>query len=825
MHVFRRPERVAAALAATAGGLLTEVGAIEHLVSGSSTALPIVARWAQWFRGPDVGIVEPDLAEAFIDHKNLGSSTGARRLCNGEVDIGTMSRDWHTDEATLIMRRPAGPALYRCAGEAGITVGQLPIAWDGIAVFMRTGSPVQHCLRHIGTPVSMEQIDWIFTRSEGEGGACRRWKDLPGNDGSPQCADACIERWVPGKKSGTLEVFEKAFNHTLDTFNQQLYNASEDDNDIIQGVLGSEYAIGFVGYNYYQNSSGLLSMVPLVNHIEEAFCMMTAERHYPFARQLFMNVNVAASVMAWDLINFGFGDRGQHLVGDAGACRMSDSSVQEAQRFITSHFDPADFEEEEAESTFEVLYFWVTGLLVVGCLFGVCMAKIMSLERVRRKMPLCFRKADALVPLMRDLRTGNTSEDIIVERPYDDPYAEDCRADPNMQLSNMLNACGAEIGGYLSWADVRDLWAASPGLGAKLERQSSVNSDALLDSLMEEVWSAMDSESPAGRALQYWFMQAPSLQWSLTISGEAVVALLWALGALARPAVMGWHSEVAALIMQRRAGCWVNQQLVRAPGDTLSRFVVGGRLPELATYVRWAYGGNHLDLRAADLIPLLMDLDPTTTAHLPVPPTPAQALRCAQGLCALVVVDGQYYCFPHSAWERRCRSDLRPFSELATAAGPLSEARSSPPPSVLGDGASNPSDPSSAFGQSAPRSPLGRPPCSDPVPPETDTHPASMGAGEASGCAQTAPTRVVVPCWPPAGAPEQPQLATGPPSRLRSPHLCTRVVGGGSGSATPAVEYRVRWAPTTPAEARATTRSEWPKSRSGLAEGERRVWS
>jgi len=440
---------------------------------------------------------------------------------------------------------------------------------------------------------------------------------------------------------------------------------------------------------------------------------------------------VAASVMAWDLINFGFGDRGQHLVGDAGACRLSDRVVRDAKRYVTSHFHPDEFDEQEVEGTFEVFYLSVTGLLLVGCLFGLCLAKITSLERVRRRMPLRFRKAEALRPLMGDQRPEKAMEDVVIGRAYDDSH-EDGRVDPNMQLASMLDACGPEVSGYLSWRDVRGLWVAASRLGDKLERQTSVSSEELLNSLLDEVWSAMDSESPAGRALQFWFMQAPSLQWSLTLSGEAVVALLWALGALARPAAVCWHAELAALIMQRRAGFWVNQQLVRTPDDSLGRFVVGGRLPELATYVRWAYGGGHLDLRAADLIPLLIDLDPSTTAHLPVPPMPAQALRCAKGLAGLVTVDGRYYCFPHSAWERRCRSDLRPFSELATAAGPLSEARSSPPPSVLGDGASNPSDPSSAFGQSAPR----------------------------------------------------------------SPHLCTRVVGGGSGSATPAVEYRVRWAPS-----------------------------
>ncbi|CAK0801072.1 unnamed protein product [Prorocentrum cordatum] len=652
-----------------------------------------------------------------------------------------MSRDWHSDEASVVMRSPSGPAVYKCTGEAGITVGQLPIAWDGIAVFMRAGGAVEHCLRHVGTPVSMEQIMWMFTGSDGHGGPCKTWRDLAGNDGSHKCADACIERWVPGNKSGTLHVFEKAFNRTLDTSNQELYNASEDDYEIIQGVLASEHAIGFVGYNYYQNSSGLLSLVPLVTQIEQAFCMLTAEGRYPFSRQLFMNVNLAASAMAWELLDFGLGDRGQHLVGDAGACRLSDRVVREAKRYVTSQFHPAEVDVQEVEDTFEVYSFFVTGLLVVGCLFGLCLAKIISLERVRRRMPLFFRKAEALRPLLGDHRPEKAMKDVVIGRACDDSHVEDSRADPNMQLASMLDACGPEIGSYLSWRDVPHLWAAACGLGEKFERQTSVNSEDLLNSLLDEVWSAMDSESPAGRALQFWFMRAPSLQWCLTLSGEAVVSLLWALGALARPAVVGWHSELAALLLQRRAGFWVNQQLVRTPDDSLGRFVVGGRLPELATYVQWAYGGRHLDLRAADLIPLLMDLDPSTTAHLPVPPMPAQALRCAKGLAGMVTIDGQYYCFPHSAWERSGRSDTRPFSELAAAAGPLSE------------------EPLKPTAERPRRHGLQH------VRPELRLRPASPGPSEESA-----------------------------PARSRA------AAGGG---AAPAGEGRVRRAPTTPVEARA----------------------
>jgi len=54
--------------------------------------------------------------------------------------------------------------------------------------------------------------------------------------------------------------------------------------------------IGFVGYSYYQNSSGLFSIVPLVHHAAEAFCMLTAEGRYPFARMLYMNINLQGQV-------------------------------------------------------------------------------------------------------------------------------------------------------------------------------------------------------------------------------------------------------------------------------------------------------------------------------------------------------------------------------------------------------------------------------------------------------------------------------------------------------------------------------------------------
>ncbi|MBN2548111.1 MAG: substrate-binding domain-containing protein, partial [Anaerolineales bacterium] len=109
------------------------------------------------------------------------------------------------------------------------------------------------------------------------------WSDV-----DPSWPAEPILRFSPGTDSGTFdffveEVLDKNKDALLNASNLQL---SEDDNVLVQGVVGSPYAIGYFGFAYYQENKNQLIALSIdgIAPTEE-----TAESNeYPLARPLFI---------------------------------------------------------------------------------------------------------------------------------------------------------------------------------------------------------------------------------------------------------------------------------------------------------------------------------------------------------------------------------------------------------------------------------------------------------------------------------------------------------------------------------------------------------
>jgi phosphate transport system substrate-binding protein len=61
---------------------------------------------------------------------------------------------------------------------------------------------------------------------------------------------------------------------------------SEDDNVLVQGVLGSPYAIGYFGYAYYQENAGKLNVLSINGVVPSAETV--DNNKYPLSRPLFL---------------------------------------------------------------------------------------------------------------------------------------------------------------------------------------------------------------------------------------------------------------------------------------------------------------------------------------------------------------------------------------------------------------------------------------------------------------------------------------------------------------------------------------------------------
>ncbi len=236
-----------------AGGMLPPVDPAEVsgdiITAGSSTVYPLSEAIAELFR--DEGY------SGSITIDSIGSGAGFERFCvAGETDISNASRpikDSETEQCRAIGREPIG---FR-------------IGTDGLAVVVSRENTFVNNL-------TLEQLALVFSTAN-------TWADV-----DPSWPAEPIQRFSPGTDSGTFDyfvevVFEKDKEPLLNAANLQL---SEDDNVLVQGVLGSPYAIGYFGYAYYSENTDVLRVVSIEG--VEPNAQTVEDGSYPLSRPVFI---------------------------------------------------------------------------------------------------------------------------------------------------------------------------------------------------------------------------------------------------------------------------------------------------------------------------------------------------------------------------------------------------------------------------------------------------------------------------------------------------------------------------------------------------------
>ena len=219
------------------------------IIAGSSTVYPLAERMAERF--VDEGY------DGSISISSIGSGAGFERFCvAGETDVSNASRpikDSEVESCNAIERAPI----------------ELRVGTDALAVVVSQENDFL-------TDISMEELAQIFSTATNWSDVNADWPSEP------------IQRFSPGTDSGTFdyfveEVFDKDAEPILASAELQL---SEDDNVLVQGVLGSAYAIGYFGYAYYQENADTLKVLS-INGVE-ATADNVDNASYPLARPLFM---------------------------------------------------------------------------------------------------------------------------------------------------------------------------------------------------------------------------------------------------------------------------------------------------------------------------------------------------------------------------------------------------------------------------------------------------------------------------------------------------------------------------------------------------------
>ena len=275
--------------------------------AGSSTVFPLSERMKQRF--------EEEGFSGNLTIDSVGTGAGLERFCKtGETDIANASRPIKDTEAESCA------ALSPARAPVGFQVGI-----DALAI---TVSKENAWL----TDVTKAELAQIFSTAT-------NWSDV-----RPEWPAEPIQRFSPGTDSGTFDYFVEAVMGPanldaagkadltrgeaaiLDATNIQL---SEDDNVLVQGVEGSEFAIGYFGYAYYQENADRLNILSVEGVAPTAETAESGE--YPLARPLFLYSDAGimqekpqvASFILFYLENVG------NEILDVGYFPISDAKLQE----------------------------------------------------------------------------------------------------------------------------------------------------------------------------------------------------------------------------------------------------------------------------------------------------------------------------------------------------------------------------------------------------------------------------------------------------------------------------------------------------------------
>jgi len=248
----------------TAAGTSGATGAAvtgEVVADGSSTVGPLTEAAAELFRETNSGVN--------ITVQTSGTGGGFEKFCQGQTDMSNASRPIKDEEKAI------------CDG-ASIAYTELQVATDALTVVTSKDNTFLTCL----TTAELKKL-WEPAAE----GKVSTWNQV-----NPAFPNEKIELFGPGTDSGTFDYFTAEINGE-EGASRTDYNASEDDNVIVQGVSGSKNALGYFGYTYFEENASTLKAVQVDSGkgcVTPSVETAQDGSYAPLARPLFVYVKNAA---------------------------------------------------------------------------------------------------------------------------------------------------------------------------------------------------------------------------------------------------------------------------------------------------------------------------------------------------------------------------------------------------------------------------------------------------------------------------------------------------------------------------------------------------
>jgi phosphate transport system substrate-binding protein len=292
----------------------------EIVISGSSTVEPISSIVAE-----DFSAANPDVQYS-VD--GPGTGDGFALFCAGEIDVADASRAIKDEEAAL-------------CEEAGIGYVELQVGIDGLSVITSHDNADVTCLSFADLyallgPESQGFENW----SDADALADEIGSGDYGEIHTPYPADAPLDITAPGEESGTYDSFVEfaiaklAEARGQDAVTQPDYQASADDNVIIENIAGSPSSLGWVGFAFADESSDSVKSLEVdggdgcVAPTPETI----ASGDYPMSRPLFIYVNAEEAAARPELaafVDYYLSDDGIAAVTEADYVALDAAALEE----------------------------------------------------------------------------------------------------------------------------------------------------------------------------------------------------------------------------------------------------------------------------------------------------------------------------------------------------------------------------------------------------------------------------------------------------------------------------------------------------------------
>jgi len=280
-------------------------GELRGVVSldGSSTVFPISEAVAEEFLA-----VAPRVR---VTVGVSGTGGGFKKFLAEETDINDASR---TIKESEDMQAQAN----------GIDYLEIPVAFDGLSVVINPKNTW-------ADSITVEELQMIWQ----PGSTVDSWNDV-----RPEWPDQPIRLYGPGTDSGTFDYFTEAINGESGASRPD-YTASENDNVLVQGIAGDEYAMGFFGFAYYIENEDKLKVLPVDGGngpVAPSPTTINDGTYSPLSRPIFIYLNTASlarpEVNAF--VEF-YLDNAGALANEVGYIELPQSMYQESLDKVASY--------------------------------------------------------------------------------------------------------------------------------------------------------------------------------------------------------------------------------------------------------------------------------------------------------------------------------------------------------------------------------------------------------------------------------------------------------------------------------------------------------